>query len=144
MLRTTFRRIASAVGGLLVVAVLLTLFLLEGKQNYKRGVEETTAQYQRELESGSAAPDLTPKSLAEAPGAYHRKIERLKHLSPPSRFTQVNRDLIHDLEIESGYVSQMARAKSRSAFDNAQKHYEQSGVSFTHTLTRAVHKAEGE
>lgn len=144
MPRTTFRRIASAVGVVLVVAVGLTLFLVEGKENYRRGVEETEAQYQREFGRESAAADLTPKSLAEAPAAYHRKIERLKHLSPPSAFKRVNRDLIRDLEIESGYVSEMARAKSRSAFDNAKRQYEQAGVSFVRTLTREVHKAEGE
>jgi hypothetical protein len=141
MLRTTFRRIASAVGVLLVLAVGLTLLLLEGKANYNRGVEETTAQYQREVES--AAADIPPKSLAEAPSAYHRALERLKHLSPPPSFKRANRDLVHYLEIESGYVSEMAQAKSESVFDNAKQHYEQNRVAFTDTLTREFHKAEG-
>jgi len=141
MLKRAFRRIASAVGVLLVLAVGLTLLLLEGKSNYKRGVEETTAQYQREVES--AAANIPPKSLAEAPQAYHRALERLKHLSPPPAFKGVNRDLVRYLETESEYVSKMARAKSESVFDNAKQHYEQNRVAFTNTLTREFHKAEG-
>lgn len=140
MLKTTFRRIASAAGGLLVVAVVLALLLLEGKSNHNRIVDETRAQYQREVEGATA--DIPPKSLAEAPAAYHYATERLKHASPPPAYKRVNHDLAHYLEIESRYLSEMAHAKSESAFDTAKQHYEQIRVVFKDTIAREFHKAE--
>jgi hypothetical protein len=140
MRRTTFRRIASAVGVLIVLAVGLALLILEGKFNYKQGVELTRGQYETEVKS--AAPKRPPRNWADGDVLFQQTAQKLNRLSPPSVYKKVNSDLVHDLQVEAGYWSEMQHAKSRGIYNDARRHYEHSREAFTGTLERDFHRAE--